>query len=178
MRGPITVSNTRRGALAAVLILLSLIAHAAAAGSMPQAEAILGGAVVAGALAWSLAGSRRSMTSLVLILFAGQLLIHAVVVALGHHGVAYLPGVLMTLAHLAAGGVAALLFAHGEKLVATWRRASAWILGAPRLVACAIPSRPAGVLLRARPLLFADVGHVDVHPNRGPPTSFGAPTFA
>ena len=170
--------NARRGALAAVLILLSLVAHAATAGSMPQAEAILGGGVVAGALAWALAGSRRSMTSLLLILFAGQLLIHAVVVAFGHHGVGYLPGVPMTLAHLAAAGVAAVLFAHGEKLVATWRRASARILGAPRLVVCQIPSRPAGVLLRARSSLFAHAGHVDIHPNRGPPAGFGAPTFA
>lgn len=158
--------------------MLSLAAHSAAAGSLPRTTAFVGGAVVAVVLAWSLAGRRRSVASLLAILFAGQLLIHAVTVALGHHGVSYLPDLQMTLAHFAAAGVAAVLFVRGEQIAATWARAAARLLGAPSLLIPSIPSTTPGSLAQDRPV-FA-LASFDVHAcsRRGPPSPVGAPTFA
>ena len=161
-----------------MLVVLTLTGHSAAAGSLPRSTAIVGGAVVAVVLAWALAGRRRSVTSLIAILFAGQLLMHSVMVALGHHGVSYLPDLQMTLAHFAAAGVAAALFVRGEQIAATWARAAARLLGAPSLLIPSIPSTATGSLAQDRPV-FAHTSF-DVHAcsRRGPPSHVGAPTFA
>lgn len=176
MRAQNTSPTTRRSALAGVLVLLSLIAHAAAAGSLPSGPAILGAAVVAGAIAWSLAGQRRSVPALVAVLFAGQLLVHAVVVALGHHGVSYLPDLQMTTAHLVAAGVAAVMFARAEQIAAAWARAAARLLGVGELPALAIASPVALIVDRQRSV--ADSVDMNVASWRGPPAAPGALTFA
>lgn len=178
MRARKSPSDPRRILLAAVLVVLSLVAHAAAAGSLPGVTAIIGGAVVAGVLAWSLAGRRRSLTSLAAILFAGQLLMHAVVVALGHHGVGYLPNLQMTSAHLAAAGLAAVLFVRGERIVEAWVRATARVLGAPRLLMPRVPSRSAIVVPLTDPQFSRTSFDVHACSRRGPPRLIGAPTFA
>jgi hypothetical protein len=171
-------SDLRRILLAAVLVVLSLVAHAAAAGSLPGVTAIIGGAIVAGVLAWSLAGRRRSVTSLVGILFAGQLLMHAVVVALGHHGVGYLPDLSMTLAHLVAAGIAAVMFARGEQIVSVWVRAAARLLGAPSLSFPGIPSTSSRDLPHTTPVFSHSSFDVHARSRRGPPNLTGALTFA
>ena len=158
--------------------MLSLAAHSAAAGSLPRTTAIVGGAVVAGVLAWALAGRRRSVTSLIAILFAGQLLIHAVTVALGHHGVSYLPDLQMTLAHFAAAGVAAVLFVRGEQIAATWARAAARLLGAPSLLIPSIPSTSSRDLPHTIPVFSHSSFDVHARSRRGPPNLTGALTFA
>lgn len=171
-------SDLRRILLAAVLVVLSLVAHAAAAGSLPGVTAIIGGAIVAGALAWSLAGRRRSVTSLVTILFAGQLLMHAVVVALGHHGVGYLPDLAMTMAHLVAAGITAVLFARGEQIVSVWVRAAARLLGTPSLSCPGILSTSSRDLPHTVPDFSLTTFDVHARSLRGPPSLVGAPTFA
>lgn len=173
-----STSDFRRVLLAVVLVVLSLVAHAAAAGSLPQTSAIIGGAVVAGVLAWSVAGRRRSVASLVAILFAGQLLVHAVTVALGHHGVSYLPDLHMTMAHFVAAVVAAVLFVRGELIAATWARAAARLLGAPSLRVLSIPSTSTVSIPQARPLFARTSFDVHACSRRGPPSPVGAPTFA
>ena len=178
MQGRPSASIMRRALLAGALVLLSLIAHAAAADSLPSLAALLGGAAVAGGIAWSVAGHRRSLSSLILILFAGQLLIHASVVALGHHGVGYLPDTRMVFAHLVAAIVAAVLFAWGERIAAKWVRAAARVLGGPRLV---LPSITASTIIPVpRGHASLTVASILLHlsPRRGPPVLMGAPTFA
>lgn len=173
-----STSDLRRVLLAGVLVLLSLVAHAAAAGSLPRLSAVIGGAVVAGVLAWSAAGRRRSVASLVAILFAGQLLIHAVTVALGHHGVSYLPDVRMAMAHLAAAGIAAVLFVRGEHIVSVWIRAAARLLGASSLLVPRLPSTPAGSIPQSRTAFAHTAFGVHACSRRGPPSPVGALTFA
>ncbi len=178
MPGRKSQSSLRRVVLATVLLVLSLAAHAAAAGSLPGLTALLGGAVVAGGLAWSLAGRRRSVTSLVGILFAGQMLIHAAIVALGHHGVGYLPDLSMTTAHLMAAGIAAVLFARGEQIVSLWVRAAARLLGVPSLSFPGIPSTSKRDLPHITPVFSRSSFDVHARSRRGPPSPVGAPTFA
>ena len=176
MRARKQASSTRRSALAGVLVLLSLIAHASAAGSLPNGPAILGSTLVAGAIAWSIAGTRRSRATLIAILFTGQLLVHAVIVALGHHGVSYLPDSRMTTAHLVAAGIAAVLFSRAEQIAAAWARAAARLLGVGELPALAIAS-PVGLVV-ARRHFVAESTDMNVASWRGPPIASGALTFA
>lgn len=173
-----SISSARRAVFAGVLILLSLVSHAAAANSLPSMTAVFGGAAVAGGIAWSLAGRRRSLFSLIAIMFAGQLLIHASVVALGHHGVGYAPNGPMLLAHLIAAGFAAALFAWGEQIVATWMRAASRILGVPNLSLPAVAPTLAMTVLSPRPAFLVESMHECSVSRRGPPVMFGAPTFA
>lgn len=178
MRHRKTTSDLRRVLLAGVLVVLSLIAHSVAAGSLPSFTAVVGGAIVAGVLSWSVADRRRSVASLVAILFAGQLLMHAVVVALGHHGLSYLPDLQMTLAHLVAAGIAAVLFARGEQVAATWMRTAAKLLGAPRLLVLEIVSKKADHAPQSRPMFLLELLQTDASSRRGPPNRIAIPTFA
>lgn len=176
MRGRSTTSNFRRSALASALVLLSLIAHSMAAASLPSMSALLGGGVVAGALAWMVAGQRRSVPWLVAIFFAGQLLIHASVVALGHHGVSYLPDQRMLFTHLLAAVVVAVIFARGEQLAAAWARAAAHLLGVRHPLAVEIPTR--GALLTRYVVHIVEIAEGSPLSRRGPPASNGVLTFA
>ena len=178
MRQRRSVSNMRRGFLAVALILLSLVSHAAAANSLPSMTAVLGGGAVAAGIAWSLAGRRRSLSALIAVMFAGQLLIHASVVALGHHGIGYVPNGRMLLAHLIAAGVAAALFARGEQIVATWMRAASRILGVPNLSLPVVTPRLAITVPSTRPAFLVESMNDCSVSRRGPPAMFGAPTFA
>lgn len=176
MRRESTASNVRRSALACVLLLLTLTAHAVAAGSLPSLTAIAGATLIAGALAWAVAARRRSSLSLVVILFSGQLLIHVSLVALGHHGVSYLPDQRMLLAHLLAAVGAAVIFAHSEQIAVTWTRAARRLLGVPQLPTVEIPTREA---LRTQYRLHAtDVFDGTPCSRRGPPALNGVLTFA
>ena len=178
MRERTSASCPRRVLLASALVLLSLISHAAAAGSLPSVSALFGGAAVAGGIAWSVAGRRRSLPVLILVLVAGQLLIHTSVVALGHHGVGYLPEWEMLLAHLVAAVIAAALFSGGERIVAAWVRAAARVLGGPRLVVPSIATRSTHGVPQGHSSLGVTSMLLHVCPRRGPPVVPGAPTFA
>lgn len=178
MRQRRSVSNMRRGFLAVALILLSLVSHAAAAGSLPSITAAGGAAAVAGGIAWSLAGRRRSLSSLIAILFAGQLLIHASVVALGHHGIGYVPDLRMLVAHLIAAGFAAALFVRGEQIVAAWVRAATRILGAGNLSLPLVASKSSHTIHSPHLAFLVELGHEHSVSRRGPPATLGAPAFA
>lgn len=178
MRGRQPTSGLRRASLAGALVLVSLISHAAAAGSLPSLPAFVGGSAVAGGIAWSLAARRRSLSFLILVLFAGQLLVHASFVALGHHGVGYLPDHWMLVAHCLAAVLAATLFAWGEQLVANWVRSAARALGGPRLALPSIPMRPTNDVPKGHPSYAVASMLLHVCPRRGPPLPSGAPTFA
>ena len=137
---------------------------------------MLGVGVVAVAFAWAVLGRRRSFVSLMGILFAGQLLMHTITVAVGHHGVAYLPDQQMMVAHLLAAILAAVIFAHGEQIAAAWARAAGRLLGVPRLPIAEIPSQSVlPTYYRTR-----DFEGFDGSPcsRRGPPIVNGVPTFA
>ena len=178
MRERRQVSSARRVVFASVLILLSLVSHAAAANSLPSTTALGGGAAVAGGIAWSLTGQRRSLSSLIVIVFAGQLLIHAAVVALGHHGVGYVPSGRMLLAHLVAAGIASALFSQGERIVATWIRAASRVLGVTVLRLPAVAQKAKQTLPSPRPAFLVESMHDYTVSRRGPPLMVGAPTFA
>lgn len=168
----------RRTIVASALILLSLISHAAAAGSLPSASALLGGAAVAGGIAWSVASRRRSLSVLILVLVAGQLLIHTSVVALGHHGVGYLPEGEMLLAHLVSAVIAAALLSFGERIVASWVRAASRVLGGPCLTLPSISTRSTHVVPQEHSSRVVTSILLHACPRRGPPVVPGAPTFA
>lgn len=176
MRTKKSVRDARRGVLAVVLVLLSLAAHSAAAGSLPTLSAVLAGTAVAGAIAWAVLGQRRSFTSLAVILFAGQLLMHAVTVAVGHHGVSYLPDQRMLIAHLLAAVIVAGIFAHGEHIVETWIRAACRLLGVVSLPALEF-TRPRLARLDYR---LSSIASIAGNPclRRGPPLALGGTTFA
>lgn len=159
-----------------MLVLLSLIAHAAAAGSIPGGPALLGGIVVAAALAWPVAARQRSVAWLATYLLVGQLLIHVSMVALGHHGVSYLPESGMVAAHAGVALVAALLFARGEQIVQAWLRAAARLLGAPRVRRVPIPGLT--VFSNTERIVIFDRFLTASTLRRGPPLRIGAPTFA
>ena len=172
-----SASNARRKALVATLVLLSLVTHTASAGSLPNPAAVLGGVAVAGAIAWALLDKRRSFLWLAAVMFGGQLLMHTVVVALGHHGVSYLPDFQMMLGHLLAAAVAAALFANGEQLAARWARSAARILGV--LPPPTIVVDPLGRCMHVYDFARTRLESVDIgiHPRRGPPFAVGAPAF-
>lgn len=167
----------RRWALAGVLVMLSIISHSSAAGSLPDSMGLIAGVVLATALACAVGQRRRSFLWLLSYLFAGQMLIHLVMVATGHHGVSYLPDASMLTAHFLAALVAAVVFARGEQLAAAWARSARRLLGAPAVDSGLIPEHlPPRSLHTAAPIkpLFV---HLDCAPRRGPPVEIGAPTF-
>ena len=105
--------GARRVALAFTLFLVSVLGHSAAAGSLPALPALpgmLGALAVSTALAFAVADQRRSMLWLFGYLLAGQLLLHTVMSAMGHHAFALIPDRQMLIAHVLAAGVAAVLF--------------------------------------------------------------------
>lgn len=123
----------RRLSLTVLLVLLSVIAHSAAAGSLPALPGLLGATAVAAALSFAVADRRRSARWLFGYLLAAQLLLHLVMAAMGHHAFALLPDSRMLGAHIAAAAVAATLFARSEALVLRWWTAARRMLGAPAL---------------------------------------------
>lgn len=160
--------GARRVALAFTLFLVSVLGHSAAAGSLPALPGMLGALAVSTALAFAVADQRRSMLWLFGYLLAGQLLLHTVMSAMGHHAFALIPDRQMLIAHVLAAGVAAVLFAKSEVLALAWCSAAHRYLGAPRLqlptlqVASIVPVRgePAPSLL---------ISHLCAASWRGPP---------
>lgn len=154
--------------MAAVLFLLSVIAHSVSAGSLPSLSGLLGAAAVSGALAFAVASQRRNFAWLVLYLVAGQLLVHVAMTAMGHHSVSLLPGSSMTATHLLAAVLAASVFVKAETIAAAWCRAATFLLGGPRL-------RTIGVIDATRLSLASSVAPcvqriaLLVTPTRGPP---------
>lgn len=141
MTGNSATRNLRRSSLAVVLVFLSVVAHTAAAGSLPALPGLLGVAVVSTALAFALGDRRRSFSWLVVYLATGQVLLHVVMTAMGHHSVSLLPDRGMALAHALAAVAAAAVFAKFESIAAAWTRATHRILGAPFSEIAAPPSR-------------------------------------
>lgn len=125
--------GARRVGLALTLFLVSVVGHTAAAASLPDPIGLVGALAVSTALAFAVADKRRSARWLFGYLLAGQLLLHTVMTAMGHHAVALVPDRQMLLAHIVAAGVAAVVFAKSEALAAAWWRAAHRYLGAPVL---------------------------------------------
>jgi hypothetical protein len=167
----------RRWALSCVLVMLSIISHSSAAGSLPDSTGFLAGLLLATALAFAVAQHRRSLLWLLSYFFAGQMLIHVVMVAAGHHGVSYLPDASMLMAHFLAALIAAAVFARGEQLAAAWARSARRLLGAPSVDSGLIPERLAPRSLLASAPVDPMVVYLDCASRRGPPVEIGAPTF-
>lgn len=125
--------GARRFFLAFTLFFVSVLGHTGAAGSLPALPGLLGALAVSTALALAVADQRRSAPWLFGYLLAGQVLLHTVMAAMGHHAFTLIPDRQMLLAHVVAAGAAAVLFATSEALVLAWWRAAHRYLGAPRL---------------------------------------------
>lgn len=167
----------RSALLALGLMVLSLVSHSAAAGSLPGTSALLAGFGVALGLSYALGSRRRSFGWLVGYLMAGQLLMHVTIVAVGHHGVSFLPDVGMLVAHVIAAVAAAGMFAFGEAAIARWVRAAARMLGVRELFLPNVElsthraNAHSGSLVNSR-----DVGSSISY--RGPPASMWVPTYS
>ena len=122
------------------------------------------------ALAFAVADRRRSALWLLGYLLAGQVLLHVVMSAMGHHAFAFIPDTQMLAAHIAAAAVAAVLFAKSEALASRWMAAARRMLGAPELalpqlgVASNVPVQQAEISWREESFLAVVSG-------RGPPLS-------
>ncbi len=183
----------RAATLAAVTLLAGTTAHASADGVLPGAPVLvallLGGTV---ALA-PLLGTEASRARVVLLLVAGQAVVHGLLTALGGHrdddpagvsGPAWLahltadltgPHALMALAHAAAAAVVGLWLASGER--AAW----ALVRQAARLLVRKVHRPALPHLARPRPRVIVDVSSGPTlrvlacsQPRRGPP--YGAST--
>ena len=160
-----------------MLFLLSVIAHAAAAGSLPGGVSMVAAAGVAVALSFSLGSRRRTFLGLVGYLVAGQLLIHVTLVAVAHHGVSFVPSGQMTVAHVVAAVMAAGVFAHGEAIAARWVRAASRLLGTPDLAVVCTSYRRALAVFGDRGLLMPRHERNSIS-LRGPPTFSGSLTIS
>lgn len=160
--------GARRVALAFTLFLVSLLGHSAAAGSMPALPGLLGALAVSTALAFAVADRRRSMLWLFGYLLAGQLLLHTVMSAMGHHAFALVPDTSMLLAHVLAAAVAAAVFAKSEAMALAWWRAAHRYLGTPRL---ALPALSATSIVPTwqEPVVADNATCFSVASWRGPP---------
>jgi hypothetical protein len=125
--------GVRRVGLAFTLLLVSVLGHSAAAGSLPALPGLLGALAVSTALAFAVADRRRSAVWLFGYLLAGQLLLHTVMSAMGHHAFALVPDTSMLVAHVLAAVIAAVFFAKSETMALAWWRAAHRYLGTPRL---------------------------------------------
>jgi hypothetical protein len=162
--------GARRVALAFALLLVSVLGHSAAAGSLPALTGLLGAAAVSTALAFAVADRRRSALWLFGYLLAGQVLLHVVMSAMGHHAFALIPDTPMLAAHIAAAGVAAVLFAKSEALAMRWMAAARRILGAPALVLPEVQAE-ASVPVLQHPVSWRDALCMSAASGRAPPVS-------
>ena len=162
--------GARRVALAGVLLLVTVLGHSAAAGSLPTMTGLLGAAAVSAALAFAVADRRRSAPWLFGYLLAGQVLLHVVMSAMGHHAFALIPDTQMLAAHIAAAGVAAVLFAKSEELAMRWMAAARRILGAPALVLPEVQAEASVPVLQA-PVSWRDALCLSAASGRAPPVS-------
>jgi hypothetical protein len=129
---------------------------------------MLGAIAVSAALAFTLSGKRRSIVWLVGYLVAGQLLVHVVMSAMGHHVVSLIPDAQMLVGHIVAAVVAAVFFVRLESIVTYWSRAARRALGAPVMDVPAVERRRAPVI-RGKSPLDIDQVLLDLGPSRGPP---------
>ncbi|MCW2938770.1 MAG: hypothetical protein JWN00_1755 [Actinomycetia bacterium] len=147
-----TLRNTRAALFSAVCVTLAASGHGLAAHSVPAAWTI--GVAFAGVLtvAWTLAGTERSLATILGGLLGGQFALHSLFTAgSAHvHGVAFHPagishgGTGMTAAHVAAAVVSAWWLRRGER--------TAWAL-ARRAVALVLPVRLVPAILELRGLV-------------------------
>ena len=162
--------GARRAALAGVLLLVTVLGHSAAAGSLPAATGLLGAAAASTALAFAVADRRRSAPWLFGYLLAGQVLLHGVMSAMGHHAFALIPDTQMLAAHIAAAGAAAVLFAQSEVLAMRWMAAARRILGAPELTVTEVQAEVSAPVHR-EPLPWRGVLCLQAASGRAPPVS-------
>lgn len=154
--------------LAALLLILTLSGHTAAAGMLPSLAAVVIAAAPAVALTLAVSDRRRSFAWLAAYLLLGQLLLHVVLSAAAGHAHALIPEPGMVLAHAIAGILAAAVFARGEQLAARWTAYLGQALGTPAML---VPSfDPLLVAAPAGPVEHA-VGALLTHhvARRGPP---------
>lgn len=168
---------SRSAVFAGSLVLASVAAHSAAAGSLPGLPALLAAVTVATGLSLGLGSKRRSLPWLIVFLFAGQMLLHVAVVAVGHHATSMLPGPSMLLAHLVVAFGFAIAISHGEAVVAVWMRAASYMLGVTDLTVRALATRQLTVQWRRTPVETPVVIGSSVS-RRGPPVQTRAFTFA
>jgi hypothetical protein len=170
---------------ATVCVGLAITGHTMASGEPVPLPAAVGGLAALTVIGLVLAGTERSLPTILTGLLGGQFMLHAVFAAAQHgqhltHGHPVPPspgGGAMTAAHVAAAVVSAWWLRRGERAI--WdlaKRVAAGVLGrvlppappsppaAPRPLAMAVPGlRPACAVLR------------HVLARRGPPASWVAP---
>ncbi len=131
----------RAGVLGTVILLLTLLGHAAGRAALPGPA----GLGIAGALAFALAaalGARRlRLLALLPLLVLSQAVLHLVLDVTAHHDPAPLT-VSMAVGHLLAAGAAALVLAHGESVAGRWISYLRQHIGAPALVTRPVPAAP------------------------------------
>jgi hypothetical protein len=151
---------------AAVCMALAVAGHAMASHEAVPPAAVGAGLIGLTVVAVALAGTERSLGTILAGLLGGQFALHALFAAAQHgQHMAHDPAVLaahgprtMTLAHVAAAGVSAWWLRHGERAV--WRLAR-------RAAATAV--RPLRALLAAPAPLPAPCRQVAAGPVRRPP---------
>jgi hypothetical protein len=170
-------SRAWRGAvLGLVGWYIVVVAHVAAAGSLPSVGAVVTSGGLAALIGVGLAGRSWTWLRAFAALLLLQPTLHLALAAMtaGHHQhppVTSAPGVTMVLAHVAAAAITAALLSHGERavgqlatlLATTWRRLSA----AP--LVCTARAHPLFVTALTRPMCAAEMRWSLIR--RGPPTS-------
>ncbi|MGN6090364.1 MAG: hypothetical protein ACTHNT_13845 [Actinomycetales bacterium] len=174
----------RASLVAVVIVLTSVLAHAAAGGGLPSALPCLSLFLAAWPLCWLLARRRLRVPTLTMLLTAGQLVTHVVATAwvaagpgmdsspmgtlgTGPSGMAASGMAVMVGAHATAALLLALVFAYADR--ALWR---VWRAVAPPEVA--LPGPPAVVTLAPTAPLPERRPHwllPRVNVRRGPPTA-------
>lgn len=155
--------------LGTVIVLLSLVGHAAGQGMLPSLPGLITCAVIAFAVAYAVAGRRLPTVAVFGLLVASEAVLHVVMSATSHHHGSSL-SLTMVLAHLAAAGVATGVIERGEDLAARWLAFITSTLGSPLLpFTRAAELKPVPVVARC-PRHTADcLCHAVVR--RGPPKS-------
>lgn len=132
MRSRQAPNALRAGAIAAALLLLTLIAHAAAEGDIPGALGLTLAGTLAVAFALPAATKTFSVSRLFAFFLGGQFLLHAVLAFSGGHGnhATWLPDASMAASHALAAVLVTAIALHFDRALAVARRMRAILLGA------------------------------------------------
>lgn len=113
----------RASAVAAFCVTSSLLLHVGAGGSVPPVAGYLVAWAVVAAVGYALSGRRWTFGRLLVLLGAGQLVLHPVFEYTSQGAEAGYPPTTMAVAHLAATVLLAVVLAYGERVL--WRLAAA-----------------------------------------------------
>lgn len=156
----------RGTALGAVVFVLTLLGHTAGGAALPSLGGTLMATVLAVALGMAVAGRRRSLPTLIVLLIVGQFLMHLVlsVTTHAHTGTT----VAMLAGHLVAAMLAAAVVDRGEQAAARWLAYLAQAIGGLELVPVE-PARLAPSRTRAIPVDRGNTSIAHHVVRRGPP---------